>query len=216
MLSMYKNILALSLITCFSLALSACNFISSEPETNTAEHDGNNLAVKLALPRALTGIPISELQAQVSVDGDTPVPLTVNSDNTVTGELIGVEAGERQLTITYFVLESGVPVDIAEAVKTVNVIRDSTTQVNVSESDLNRNFDDDLDGYTNLAEIRIGTQALNASDSPAGESTVYVVSNGSFGQATSTSYIIKHTLGYPVNGSATSTNYVIEAGFSSF
>ena len=205
--------LILVLYACIGGVLSGCKPFSSDSKTNIVQHDGQNLSVKLALPMALTGLPVSELKAKVSIDGGSPIDLTVNSDNTVSGEIANVKAGLHQLIITYFVLESSLPVNLAVVVKDVNVIANGTTRVDISESDLNRNIDDDLDGYTNLAEIRIGTRALDKFDSPGGESPLYVVSNGSFGQSASSSYIIKHTLGASMGGTSQSTNYRIISGF---
>ncbi|MCF6211639.1 MAG: hypothetical protein L3J88_08615 [Gammaproteobacteria bacterium] len=193
--------------------VSGCKPSSPNSKTNTVQHDGHKLSVKLALPMALTGLPVSNLSAKVSIDGHSSTALTVNADNTVSGEIANVKAGPHQLIITYFVLEAGLPVNLAVAIKDINIIANGTTRVDISESDLNRNIDDDRDGYTNLAEIRIGTRALDKFDSPGGESPLYVVSNGSFGQSTSNSYVIKHTLGASVGGASQSTNYRIVSGF---
>ena len=195
------------------VVLSGCKPFSSDSKTNTVQHDGHKLSVKLALPMALTGLPVSNLSAKISIDGHSPTALTVNPDNTVSGEIANVKAGPHQLIITYFVLEAGLPVNLAVAIKDINVIANGTTRVDVSESDLNRNIDDDRDGYTNLAEIRIGTRALDKFNSPGGESPLYVVSNGSSGQAESDSYMIKHILGASVSGTSQSTNYRIISGF---
>ena len=208
-----KISIALVLSACVGTLLSGCNLFSSEPETNTGQHDGQNFSVKLALPKALTGLPVSGLSAEVSLDGNSPIALTVNPDNTVTGSISNVNAGSHQLTITYFVLESGTQVNLAIAVMNVNVIANSTTQVAVSDSDLDRDIDDDGDGYTNLAEIRIGTLALDMFDTPEGDSPLYAVSNGSSSETASNSYLIKHSLGVPVSGTSQSTNYINVSGF---
>ena len=208
-----KIYIVVVLYACMGVFLSGCKPFSSDSKTNTVQHDGQNLSVKLVLPMALTGLSVNNLSAKVSIDGGSPIALAVNPDNTVSGEIPNVRAGPHQLIITYFVLESGLPVNLAIAVKGVNVIANGTTRVDISESDLNRNIDDDRDGYTNLAEIRIGTLALDKFDSPGGESPLYVVSNGSSGQSASDSYIIKHTLGASVGGTSQSTNYRIVSGF---
>jgi len=176
-----KIYIVLVLYACMGVYLSGCKPFSSDSKTNT-------------VPMALTGLSVNNLSAKVSIDGNPPIALVVNPDNTVSGEIPNVKAGPHQLIITYFVLESGLPVNLAIAVKDVNVIANGTTRVDISESDLNRNIDDDRDGYTNLAEIRIGTLALDKFDSPGGESPLYVVSNGSSDQSESDGYIIKHRI----------------------
>lgn len=201
---------------CLLMALSGCNSTSSEAPTNIAQHDGQSLFVSLAIPKALTGLPVSGLQAQVSFDGGIPIPLTVNADNTLNGTIEEVATGSHQLIITYFVLEGGVPITLASALMNIDVVGGGSTNVVVSESDLNRNIDSDLDGYTNLSEIRLGTRALDKFDSPGGESPLFVVSNASFGKSTSASYQIKYSLGAFANGSFDSTNYVLVSGFGNF
>ncbi|VAW97884.1 hypothetical protein MNBD_GAMMA20-750, partial [hydrothermal vent metagenome] len=121
------------------VVLSGCKPFSSDSKTNTVQHDSHKLSVKLALPMALTGLPVSNLSAKISIDGHSPTALTVNPDNTVSGEIANVKAGPHQLIITYFVLEAGLPVNLAVAIKDINVIANGTTRVDVSESDLNRN-----------------------------------------------------------------------------
>lgn len=202
---------ALVLSVFVGMSLTGCNLFSSGSEPNTVQHDGDKLSMNLDLPKALKNI--SGLSANVSIDGNTPIALTVNPDDSVSGTISNVAVGSHQLTITYFILESGTQVNLAVAIMDVNVTANSTSQATVADSDLDRDFDDDGDGYTNLAEINIGTSALDPLDVPEGESTLYAVSNGSSDETTSTSYIIKHSVGVSVSGTSQSTNYINVSGF---
>lgn len=208
-------IMDIKLIVVLALLLSGCSPNSSDTDSLVIQHDGSDMAVSFPVPKALNRELVGDLRAQASIDGKT-TELDVNPDNTVSGEIHDVKTGTHQLFITYFVLESGLQVNLAVATKDVNVVANNITTVTLSDTDLNRNFDDDLDGYTNLAEIRIGTLALDKFDSPGGESPLYVVSNGSFGQTQSTSYNIKSVLGDSVSDINLSTNYVFKSGYSNF
>lgn len=216
-----KISIPLALSACIVMLLSGC---TSKTETNTVQHDGQNLAVKFALPLALSELSIDGLSANVLLkkegSSDSPVPIEMDVDtinNTVSKEIRDVETGTYQLIITYFVFESQIQVNLAVVViNDVNVIENGITVVDVNDLDLNRNIDDDGDGYTNLAEIRIGTLALDKFSSPGGESPLFVVSNGSFGQSASDNYKIKHSLGDSVRGTSQSTNYTIVSGFVDF
>ncbi len=200
-----------------SISLTGCNEFSSDGQTNVAQHDGQDLFVNFALPRALTGLPVEGLQAQVSIDGGIPTALFVDPDDNTASETIEeVPAGNRQLIITYFVLESGVPVELATAQKIVDVVPNAVTRVEFAEVDLNRNIDTDRDGYTNLSEVRLGTSTIDKFDSPAGGSPLFVVSNGSFAQTESDTYLMKHVVGTSAGGSSESINYIIVSGFTAF
>lgn len=211
-----KNTRRLTLYVFFIAVLVGCGGSSSDGE-NSISHSDNNLSVRFAISRAFVAPLITDLQARVALSDGASSELNVNKDdNTVSGNLMDVQAGVYDLTITYYVIQSSVEVLLATVTKTVTVVAGASTQFSVNNTDLNRNLDDDGDGYTNLAEVRSGSSALDRSEMPPGEPPTLSVGTGSFGNVSSANFTIKSRLGEMVNGSATSENFQILAGFRSY
>ena len=85
----------------------------------------------------------------------------------------------------------------------------------VTSGDLDRNIDDDGDGYTNLAEVRINTDPHDRYSTP-GTTPGFTVGHGSYADTTAASYSMKSIAGETFNGTTTSTNFQVTAGFTSY
>jgi hypothetical protein len=77
------------------------------------------------------------------------------------------------------------------------------------------NFDQDKDGFTNLAEAKAGTFLKDKLSNP-GSLPGFTVANGAFGHSTSNNYQFKHTVGETVNGQSDSANFSIVHGFTNY
>ncbi|MFV2055232.1 MAG: thrombospondin type 3 repeat-containing protein [Thiohalomonadales bacterium] len=215
MLIKRKNIrqLIFTLIVGIPLFLTSCTD-SSSTNPNQASHDGKNLNVTLTVPGYLAAglIKNLELQAKAILNDGVPFILNVNSDNTISGTLTNISPGNYQLKVIYFVNVASIDTNLAIYTTNVTVVNGQTTEVVISDAGLNRGMDDDVDGYTNLAEVRIGTNPHNSSDRPAGESPLFTLASGSVGEVSSNSFSSKFSLGEAINGVATSTNFSIISG----
>lgn len=209
----YKRML--QYFTCtIALMLVGCNFGSSNNNTQ-AKPDKPTLQLRFATPKSLRSVSMTELRAYVTIDGGTPIPLEVNTNNTITGTINNVTAGERELIITYYKSINGTEVRLATFSTALNVHQGQVSTVELTEDDLDKNIDDDLDGYTNLAEINANTNPLDKSDTPHSELPWVRVANGTSGSALSNNNLaIKYGLGESVNGIANSTNFKIVVGFN--
>ena len=180
-------------------------------ETTPADTDAQsaeNLSVPLppTLQRHL--ITDTKLTAQLIIDNDTtkPTDLTVNTTNkTITGNIDKVKDGPHTFEIIYYIDD----VKVA-SVKTTEVVAAGTNnvitflQANISY------FDDDRDGFTNLAELEMGTKYDDASSKRVAELP-----------RSSTNYILSDTMGIsPSDGKTTvvgqskSSNYTIDGNTS--
>lgn len=204
------------------LALSGCGSDSTSTDAGNLFSDGRDMEVSFVKPAALALIPGLTATATLS-PGDATANLTVSAD-TVSGTISGVTAGSYTLTLNYFVphltLEN-VDVKLATVTKDVTVTAGATTNVPVVDTDLVTDIDSDNDGFTNLAEIRIGTDPNSSSSLPGGPSPAFSAGNGSFADLSSTGFVVKGMAGEAVAGNystitATAPAYVISAGFKGF
>lgn len=108
---------------------------------------------------------IESLQAYVTIDGENSYQLHVDGTTSqVSGAISGVSAGTHDLVITYYLEApqgSDGEVILATCSKTVTVIAGQAAEVVVADDDLNRDYDDDSDGLTNLDEVSVGTDPLD-------------------------------------------------------
>ena len=179
-------------------------------------HDGKNLSMDIPVPGILTEMAIANLQVSVQLDNDDPIPMDYNS---TTGgyskTLSGVKVGSHDLVIVYFVSDGGGNLTLARFSTTVPVVKDTPSEVNITKNSLDMNFDEDSDGFTNIAEANAGTDLRDRSSNPGGQPR-FTVANGSFEHSTSTNFEIKHTVGETVNGQSDSANFSIVHGFTNY
>ena len=203
------------LLICFIISLLfACS--SANDDSGKVTHDGKNLLVNLATPAALIGPLIQELKANIVIDNASPIELLVNPDNTISGTISNVTPGEYDLLITYYVVLSSLQTPLAIVKKSITVVAGASTQVTIADGDLDKNIDADGDGYTNLAELNIGTDPHNKNELPGGELILFTVANGSYGHSVSSNNEMKSRVGEPLNGVKKSTNYTVVNGFSAY
>jgi len=110
-----------------------------------------------ALNTAITGV-----SATLDITGMGTYPMTVNADNTVVATVSDISTGLRTLTVTYYADD----VVLAKVSKIVNVVTGQNLAISFTPQEIDQNFDDDFDGWTNLAEILWGSEPLLATSNP--------------------------------------------------
>jgi hypothetical protein len=218
---MYPNTTQHCNAVIISLLLLIATGCSTDTENNSngyLNHNGKNLSVDIPVPSILVGMAISNLEVSVQLDNDTPEPMDFNADTGgYSKTLSGISVGNHDLVVTYSVNEGGDDLTLARFSTNVEVTKDTPSEVNINKDNLDTNFDEDNDGFLNLAEAKAGTLLKDKLSNPGGR-PLYTIANGSFEQSTSTSFQIKHTVGEPVNGqsSSASTNFSIVHGFKNY
>lgn len=206
----------LKLVTCAIalIFLTTC----SQNDSDVVRYDGSNLNVNLNIPDLLIyTVTIPDLRAYLTLNGGKRTELTVDPvDNTSSGSVANVKAGTYQLQLVYYKIISLEEVILATFTQTISVSAGKTTHVAVTSDQLNRNIDTDGDGYTNLAEVLLGSDPLIKTSTP-GVPLGFAVAHGSFGiSTTSSSYSVSSIAGEALIGSNTSTNYQFTSGFTSY
>ncbi len=216
--SIQKFIFSVFSILFVLVALTSCGDIpSSSDDQGSVSHDGANLSIDFPVHKSLAALAIVGLQAQATIDGGDPYPLDVDPvTNQISGNITGVSQGTHDLEITYFKTTPCGDVDLCTYSTQVTVYSGQPAYVTILDTDLDRNLDDDQDGYTNLAEARIGTCPLDDLDVPAGESPYVLCRNGSTGIVSSASYNLTACVGASVAGTADSANYKIIVSFTGY
>ena len=144
-----------------SILLVACEW-----QQDSVDHDGDNLNVSFMRPTALGDPLIPGLRAEVNLDGRRTVELSVSEvDNTISGQINNVVPGDHVLVIHYFVV-LGEVVTLATVTTNVAVASGQVSEIIITDADLNRDFDNDADGFTNLVEVRSGTDPNDITDFP--------------------------------------------------
>lgn len=160
-----------------------------------------------ALGAAITG-----LSATLGITGMGTYAMTVNGDGTVSCTVGSIAPGLRTFTVTYYA--DGLV--LARVSRIANVVAGQNVSIAFTPDEIDRNFDDDFDGWTNLAEILWGSEPLLATSRPPSEVPIFVLSAAG-GQIDSASYALQGTLGEAVNpGSSTSLNYALTSGFQAY
>ena len=158
------------------------------------------------------GVDITGLSATLDITGMGSYPMTVNADNTVAASIGGITPGLRTFTVTYFA--NGV--ELASVSKIANVVAGQNVSISFTAQEIDRNFDDDYDGWTNLAEVLWGTEPTLATSSPPSEDPVFVMDTTG-GQLASASYTLQDTLGEGVEANdSTSLDYALTGGFKAY
>ena len=162
---------------------------------------------------------IPGLTVTLEISGIGTFPMTVNLDSTVSATVPGIPAGWQTFTITYyFGTCNDNPTILAVASLSAQVIAGQTIAVAFLPQDLDRNFDDDLDGWVNLAEVLLGTDPCSAVSFPPGDdpSRTLLTAGGSV-QSASSATTIHDSVGEAVEGgSSTSNSYTVTGGFLAY
>ena len=158
------------------------------------------------------GVDIAGLSATLEIAGMGTYPMTVNADNTVSVTVEGISPGFRTFSVTYYA--NGVV--LAAASKIAYAASGQNISILVTPQEMDRNFDDDFDGWVNLAEVIWGSEPLLASSTPPSDDPRYVM-NASGGETVSASYTLQDSVGEAVEtGSSTSWNYALSGGFQAY
>lgn len=214
----FRSSIAIILIVILFSVLLAC---TSNRDRNTVAMDGDKMAVNLDIPDKLyMAIVGSNLQAEVRLDGGNPIALFVDpTDNTISGRIDGVSAGKHRIEIIYYVVLNEKKTTLATVTKLdIDVSDGQSTGVSIASDELDRNYNDDDDGSTNLAEVLAGTDPWDTTSFPKAPSG-FSVAQGSFlsTESLSTMYRLSAIVGQPANGTTTTnTNIKMTAGFTSY
>ena len=145
------------LIFCLLLATAFFGMACAKEATQDSEAPSSGLVIEKPAEFNRVGAAIPGLACEGILDGNSPapIPLTLNSaDNTCSGTLPDITAGDHQFTLRYFVLYGSTPVKLilAHQTKTVTV----TSGQSISLSFLKAGYtypDTDGDGYNDLFEV---------------------------------------------------------------
>lgn len=109
---------------------------------------------------------IPELQAEITVDGEHLTTIPIDPENSpVRVSINNITAGNHTFTITYFTTTEQGRIDIASGETTAEISTEKESNIKFERIDRSK-FDDDHDGFTNLAEIRLGRDPLDENDRP--------------------------------------------------
>ena len=182
--------------------ISGCN-----SDNNTSAQTQSTELVFPALESKVAG-----MSATLNIEDMGSYPLVVSADNAASASIPDLAPGPHTMTVTY----SANGLTLAEVSKVVDVAGTVTITVAYDPQDINKNFDYDLDGWVNLAEILWGSEPTLYSSTPPGESPKFVVSAAG-GEAASTNYTVQSTLGESMGSQGnSSSNYALSGGFQSY
>ena len=199
------------------LFLFGCSSSDSTPDAENGTSitsNGSKMQLSLEAPDFFTPDLVSQLNVRASsptINGGTPAIFDKSTDNRFSKTISNVPDGSHTLLIEYYVGPEDIVV--ANVSQDMTFTEGQTTDYIVEDSDLNRDIDDDNDGYTNLAELKIGTDAADSSSAPKGPSPLFTVASTSFANSSSTSFKVSASVGENVSGTSSSTSYVLKAGF---
>lgn len=196
------------------LLLTGCGSESTSAVNGNIETVGNDIRLNLVMHRLAN---VADGATALLTPGGYNTALTI-SGNTVSGSISGVSPGTYTLSIVY--TTGGIT--IATVTKdSISVSAGSTSSVAVLESDIFTDIDNDNDGFSNLAEVRIGTDPDDEVNRPDGGSPAFSAGSGAFGTATTSRHEFSIIVGdawtgsyIPVTNNA--TDYIITAGFKGF
>jgi len=151
---------------------------------------------------------------KLSKDGNSQTySLTVNNDNSVSGIISNIEPGIYQFYLEFYVFYPGARLPLASYTNdAVTVGAGLQSPVHIDK--YNVAFDEDGDHYTNLAEVRLGSNPFDSSSLPKPNANSSLA-DASYGKATTTSgKSFSHRIGEPAAGDAGNTsNFHLQAGF---
>lgn len=188
----------------------------SKVESNgLVTHDGTNMNLEFTAPNMISVLAIPDLSARATLDGTEDYNLFVNpSTNAVSGTITNVSIGSHSLEVIYYVTMSSVEVILCSFSTQLNVVAGQSTQITILDDDLDRNMDNDGDGYTNLAEVRLGTNPLSRFDFPATSNPIIMAGDGMTQTSSSTNFTVKQTIGSAIAGTAASSSYTVIVSYT--
>ncbi|MFQ5469966.1 MAG: hypothetical protein ACE5EH_06605 [Gammaproteobacteria bacterium] len=158
------------------------------------------------------GVQLDGLNANLDITGMGRYTLAVASDNSATVSVPGIPSGWYTFTATY---EKDGAV-VARLTKLVEVTAGQNTAVSFVPLELDHNFDDDSDGWVNLAELIWGTDPAFAPSIPPSELPEFT-QNVAGGEMLSTTYDLQFAVGDSIEaGLNYSNNYSMAGGFAAF
>ncbi len=202
--------LQILLISSLSILAQGCNLGTNDGSEGVSQEKSSSIPVVFAMPKALSSSPYRGLRAKAEISGGSAVELLVHEDGSISGVLSNVAQGEHELVITYFMVIGSQDVVMARTEKTVSVLAGQAANVPIVEQDLNYDFDDDGDGYTNVAEVKVGVDPLDKYSRPQ------VSRPSQIGhvvlRATAENIVMAHSLMLPFSGVIHSPNFNVISG----
>lgn len=171
--------------------------------------------IKTSSLRIISAYPSDEstriaLRASATLDDVNVMELAPSSDEAfrLTAETGDLQPGVHEVKLTYYITQAQ-DITLATAKRTVTITPGAATDVFIDSADMDRNYDDDADGYTNLEEALRGTNCLDQDSYPqlASQSLVGIFSVA--GDMVTPGYDMKLEVGETVVGSSNSISYTL-------
>lgn len=159
------------------------------------------------------GVHLDGISAVLTVSGRSdPYTMSLDANNAASVSLPGVPDGQYTFTVTYY--KNGLI--LARISEVDSIFAGATTAITFSPEAVDRNFDDDFDGWVNLAEVLWGSDPLVATSFPPGESAGFTVAVLG-GKAESEKYTVYDTGGEAISsGASVSGNFTVTGGFTAY
>jgi len=154
MKTLHKNIKFLSLLLAIVL-LFGCG------TGETAKDPAGTITLQSPSFPEIQGM-VSKVIAYLEIAG-LNCPLTVDSDTTLNGQCPNIPNGTYSYTLKYVYTDTGVTLATTGGTATM----ESGQNHELSFPSLSKDYDDDSDGYTNLEEVKAGTNPKSSSSKPA-------------------------------------------------
>ena len=192
MKKLHKNIKFLSLLLAIAL-LFGCG------TGETAKDPAGTITIQSPSFPEIQGM-VSKVIAYLEIAG-LNCPLTVDSDTTLNGQCPNIPNGTYSYTLKYVYTDTGVTLATTGGTATM----ESGQNHELSFPSLSKDYDDDSDGYTNLEEVKAGTNPKSSSSKPATPSApTGVAADAEDGQATISWNAVSGATSYNIYWSTTS------------
>ena len=152
---------------------------------------------------------IEGMNATVEISGIGTLPMTFNADGTATIIVPDISAGWHNFTATYYSTDGLI---LAQASTGTYIIAGQLNTITFVAQDMNQNFDEDGDGWVNLAEMLMGTNPLLAASYPLGEDPRFTIT-AIGGVMASNSSTLYYAGGAFEGGESSGSAYQLQRGF---
>ena len=134
--------------------LNGCGSQSNTPDDSSLAGDKASFSIPASIMGAKLDQTAGNLTATISVNGGSPIPMTV-SDTTASTTLNNIPAGETAFTIVFtYDLDPYGPLVVASATQSITVTEEGTNTITFANEDYDTaSFDADGDGISNLEEL---------------------------------------------------------------